>query len=277
MTDRPFISIVIPTLNEERCLPRLLSDLSRQKYRNFEVIIIDGKSEDDTYEVVMEYKKKLVLSCYLSEVRNVSYQRNLGAEKAKADYILFLDADVQIPESFIGKIKKRLGKEKGLVYILSVRPEKKLEQFRQLFDFINYMVMISQYTLKPFSTGGGSMIFDRLLFERLGGFDEKLFLSEDHEIVQRAQAWGVRAKFLNDVYIRYSMRRSQHDGRIMLLYKYIRSTAHLLFVGKIEKKIFDYQMGGHIYKKNLRNPDFNKKVNLYLSQIKNKLYRLLNE
>lgn len=271
------ISIVIPTLNEEQYLPKLLEDLHVQSKSDYEVIIVDGRSEDKTSHIVECFKKKMQISLFQSNKRNVSFQRNYGAQKAKGQYVLFLDADVRLPKTFIKKLRKKLINEKGLIYILEIRPEKKLPQLKQLFDLINYMVMISQYTLKPFSTGGGSMIFNRHFFNSIGGFDDKLFISEDHEIIQRAQRWGVRAKFINNVFIRYSMRRSQHDGRIMLLYKYIRSTAHLLFVGKIEKKIFEYRMGGHIYGNSIKIDDISKKIKPYLSQVKRLFNKLLNE
>lgn len=281
MTDNPLITIVIPTLNEEQFIPKLLNDLTKQHNNDFYVIVVDGKSKDKTCQNIESYKSKLKLILLKSNIRNVSVQRNYGAKKAKSKFVLFLDADVRLPYTFINKLMKKLIYEKGLIYLLEIRPEKKMSKLNQLFDFINYMVMISQYTLKPFSTGGGSMIFDRNFFNNIGGFDDKLYLSEDHEIIQRAQRWGVRAKFIKNLFVYFSMRRSQYDGRIMLLYKYIRSTAHLLFTGKIEKKLFDYEMGGHLYGKKAKtndyNNDFNKTIKQYLIKIKKTFNTLLNE
>ena len=59
MSQRPFFSIIIPSLNEEKYLPLLLEDLSQQTFKSFEVIIIDGKSEDKTIELAKTFNKKL--------------------------------------------------------------------------------------------------------------------------------------------------------------------------------------------------------------------------
>ena len=56
---KPFFSIVIPTLNEEDYLPNLLGDLTKQTKKDFEVIIADGYSKDETKQVVKAFKKKL--------------------------------------------------------------------------------------------------------------------------------------------------------------------------------------------------------------------------
>ena len=90
---KPFFSIIIPTLNEEHFLPLLLSDLERQKDKNFEIIIIDGASVDKTREIAKEFSKRLSLTIHEVNKHNVSFQRNIGAKKAKGAYIIFLDAD----------------------------------------------------------------------------------------------------------------------------------------------------------------------------------------
>ena len=56
--NKPLFSIVVPTLNEEDYLGILLESLSKQSYKNFEVIICDGLSEDDTYGVYKRFKTK---------------------------------------------------------------------------------------------------------------------------------------------------------------------------------------------------------------------------
>ena len=69
----PFFSVIIPCLNEEKYLPKLLKDLQGQIDRNFEVIVVDGKSEDRTVEVA----KKFECSVLEADKRNVSIWREL--------------------------------------------------------------------------------------------------------------------------------------------------------------------------------------------------------
>ena len=76
-----FFSIVIPSLNEEKYLPKLLEDLAAQTYSDFEVIVVDGNSKDETVKRSLEFKKSLLsLEVISSKERNVSHQRNLGAK-----------------------------------------------------------------------------------------------------------------------------------------------------------------------------------------------------
>jgi glycosyltransferase involved in cell wall biosynthesis len=110
MLNRLF-TIVIPALNEE-VFTETLDDLI-SRHNNFEVIVVDGNSEDATVAKCKEYENKLPsLEVITTKKRNVSHQRNLGAKKAKADWIVFMDADNRLPKYFLDGIKYRILKEK---------------------------------------------------------------------------------------------------------------------------------------------------------------------
>src|SRR3990170_5565992 len=105
----PFFSIIIPTLNEERYLPHLLEDLSKQTFKDFEAIIVDGHSNDATVAQALKFKGKLPeLSILQSKERNVSFQRNLGGEKAEGSWLIFMDADNRVPEYFLEGVKYKI-------------------------------------------------------------------------------------------------------------------------------------------------------------------------
>ena len=87
------LSIIIPTLNEENYVGKLLDCLCRQTYKDFEVIVVDGNSRDKTISVVEKFRKKLNLRLIKSE-RGVSLQRNVGAKHSKYDRLVFFDADI---------------------------------------------------------------------------------------------------------------------------------------------------------------------------------------
>ena len=97
-----FFSVIIPTLNEEKFLPKLLKSLGKQTFRDFEVFVIDGGSEDKTEYVFGKHSKHLPSSKFIhSEVKNVGFQRNLGAKNASGKYLVFLDADVDVEQTFL--------------------------------------------------------------------------------------------------------------------------------------------------------------------------------
>ena len=93
------ISVIIPTLNEERYIGRLLQSLKRQTSKSFEVIVVDANSDDSTADIAKSYGARV-----FETRRNVSHQRNYGMEKAKYANKVFLDADTQVPADLIEKV-----------------------------------------------------------------------------------------------------------------------------------------------------------------------------
>jgi len=87
------VSVVIPTLNEERFISRCLESLLNQTVPPAEIIIVDAGSSDRTVELASRYTDKILYS----PVANVAYQRELGVAQAKGEFILIADADTVFP------------------------------------------------------------------------------------------------------------------------------------------------------------------------------------
>jgi len=260
-----FFSFIIPTLNEEKFLPRLLSDLKNQKEKNFEVIIVDGASADKTREIATK-NWSIPINFFEVEKRNVSFQRNFGAKKAKGEYLVFLDADSRIYNNFTQRLKKVIDKKKGLVFIPSLTPEKKSPQIDLIFKLINFFIELSQALPKPFSAGG-SIIIEKNFFEKITGFDENTYLAEDHNLIYKANLWGVKPKYLPQIKIKFSLRRLKKEGELKLLYKYLYASIYFLTKGKIDKKIFSYSMGGQEYE-NIKDVSISGNLQKYLRKIR---------
>jgi glycosyltransferase involved in cell wall biosynthesis len=266
---KPFLTVIIPTLNEENFLPRLLIDLKKQKDKDFDIVIVDGNSEDGTKKVALSFSD-LPISFISTHKRNVSWQRNYGAERAKGRYLFFIDADAGLKSNFTLSVKKSVIKHGGLVFIPYSMPnddEGNEQQSKILFNFINFLVEFSQNLNKPFSSGG-TMIWERNFFHLVGGFDESLFMGEDHSIIQKASKWGVRAKFLPNAKYKFSLRRMKKEGQLKLFYKYLLITAHILIKGDAKKQLFEYPMGGYGYENPAKKTSFNNQLKSSLKQIK---------
>lgn len=273
---KPFFSIVIPTLNEEDYLPKLLIDLTKQTQKDFEVIVADGYSKDSTKKVTGKFKNELDIKFYQTKLKNVATQRNYGAGKSSGQYLVFLDADTQINSSFLKKVKQVILKRKGLAFIPYFLPDKEYKQYKSLFDLSNILVKFSQNLPKRFSLGG-NMIIEKFFFNIIGGFNEKLFIAEDHELIQRISQWGVEVKFIQEAKTYFSLRRMKKEGQIKFFYKYFVSTARRIFSGEIKNKIYDYQMGGQIYKKEKNVKKKEEFIQHYFNQIKELFNRLLED
>ena len=85
------ISIIIATKNEENNISRLLRSLKEQTFRDFETIIVDNNSSDQTKKIASKFTSKIFI-----HGPERSTQRNYGLEKAIGKYILFLDADMEL-------------------------------------------------------------------------------------------------------------------------------------------------------------------------------------
>ena len=95
------VSVIIPTLNEEKnievCLKSVIAQETDVKY---EIIVCDGKREDKTFEISKKYADKVILS----DVRSIGLQRNRGANSAAGKYFLFVDADTIFPKDYVDKL-----------------------------------------------------------------------------------------------------------------------------------------------------------------------------
>lgn len=221
----PRISIIIPTLNEEQLLPKLLESIKKQTFTDYEVIVADAGSSDNTVTIAKEYGA-VVVPGGLPGVG-----RNRGAEASKGEFLFFLDADVILPEDFLEKALNEMEEQFVDLATCEFRPLSDLRMDRILFQLSNLFVRINQ-KFNPRAAGFCIFISSRL-FRRIGGFDESIRLAEDHDLVERASKFRP-LYFLKSTYIYVSIRRLEKEGRFSLIEKYLLVELHLLTKGKIK-------------------------------------------
>lgn len=110
------ISVVIPIYNEEAVIVDCLSSLDKQTHSDFEVIIVDDGSTDETPQLVKKYRPdKYKLTLVKQNHNGPGVGRNLGSEKATGEILVFVDADMTFDKDFLKKLVKPIdsGKEKG--------------------------------------------------------------------------------------------------------------------------------------------------------------------
>lgn len=254
-----FFSIVIPALNEEKYLPNLLSDLALQTYSDFEVIIVDGKSEDKTVEesnkFASKFKKFTIVS---SEIRNVSYQRNLGAKLAIGKWIVFMDADNRIPDYFLDGIRYQIAKTKCDIFTTYCEPDTNNAGDKLVTQSINTALEIAQFLEKP--SAQGAMIGVTVNgFKKNGGFDTEFIPSEDKMFIRTAIQKGLEFKIFKEPRYIFSMRRYRKSGHLKTIANYLDINLQDEIVGK-KRKVKEYNMGGHLFaqSKNLKAEDYKK-------------------
>lgn len=169
------ISIVIPVLNEEKSLPKLLDYLLEIKNPTIikELIIVDGGSSDSTLDILKSYSSIIVLQSEKGRAK----QMNFGAKKATSEVLYFLHCDTFPPKNFDVAIVEQV--QKGNLSGC----------FKMKFDNNHIILKVSewftQFNYQSCRGGDQSLFVARTVFEKLHGFDESLSIYEDNEFIAR--------------------------------------------------------------------------------------------
>ena len=212
------LSIIIPTYNEEEYLPVLLESIKQQDFRDYEIIVADANSKDNTVKIAEEY------GCIVVEGGMPAVGRNNGAKVAKGEYLLFLDSDLKLTEDYLAKVIYEFKMERLGIAITQMKPLSKKTEDKILHDLAN-LFMISVEKIKPHGAGCYGIIAKRELHECCGGFDEELTFGEDTEYIERL-AKKERFKVLRNAKIGVSTRRLEEEGLATLAKQYGKSTVN---------------------------------------------------
>ena len=101
-------SVIVPVYNRPDEVDELLDSLTRQTVKDIEVIIVEDGSTKTCKDVCDKYADILDLHYYFKENSGPGQSRNYGAERAKGEYLLILDSDVVLPDTYIENLELRI-------------------------------------------------------------------------------------------------------------------------------------------------------------------------
>lgn len=230
------VSVVIPAYNEEELLPQLLDSLNSQTFKDFEVIVADAQSEDRTAIIAEEAGARVVAGGMPGAGRNA------GARAAEGRFLLFLDADVRVPQEFVENVHDEMERRYADLATCEIRPISEIGLDKALFSLANSIV---RYTARTEPRAPGFCIFaTKRLFERVDGFDESITLGEDHDFLKRASKFRPML-WLSDSYIEVSVRRLEKEGRLGYAVKALQSDLYRNFVGEIRNNEIEHEFGDY--------------------------------
>jgi glycosyltransferase involved in cell wall biosynthesis len=233
------VSIIIPTLNEEKYLPALLQSINSQTLKPFEVIVSDSISKDGTQEVAK------TLGCKVTQVIppiSPAKGRNTGEKMATQETLLFLDSDAKLFPNFLEIAMKEMEEKKFDVATCFVVPSSKSLIYRIGTLALNYYFLLIS-SLSPHA-GGYCILIKKALHDKINGFDESLALGEDHDYVKRASKLG-KFGIIKNAKIQISTRRFEEEGLIKIFFKYFFSELQTLIFGKQKTKSSGIRFGNH--------------------------------
>lgn len=226
-------TIVIPALNEELSLPSVLEAVSRLDPSPLEVIVVDAGSQDATVEIAHSFGVRVSEEGGLPGV-----SRNLGAECARGDWLLFLDADVHVAPDFLGELCAELQTREldaaSTWYVPSPATPMLHVNHRLSALYFHLTTRIGW----PHSIGG-CLAVRKQLHEQIEGFDPSVTVAEDQDYARRLARAG-RYGFLRRPEVAISTRRFASGGAFLMSLKWIGIEVHRIVLGEIRDDRFRY-------------------------------------
>ena len=178
------VSVIIPTYNRCRLLERAVNSVLKQTFRDFELIVVDDASEDNTgrLKILTDNADKLTYYCLPSN-RGVSAARNFGAQKSRGEWIAFLDSD---DEWFPEKLEKQLAWH-------GAHPGYRISQTQEIWvrkgvrvnpPKTHKKILGVQFkeNLKRCMITPSSVMIEKKLLDETGGFNEDFPGCEDYDL-----------------------------------------------------------------------------------------------
>ncbi|MDE1860552.1 MAG: glycosyltransferase [Candidatus Micrarchaeota archaeon] len=229
---RPALSVIIPALNEEKYIPVTLAALSEQTFKDFEIIVVDGNSQDKTREIAKRCAKVVI-----EEGRGAGIARNTGARYARGDLLVFLDADTKPSKNLLRTYYNVFKNDPTVVAatgpILPI--EKTNKKIHLGYKFVTIVFVKATILMGRAALVGSNFAVRAKAFKEIGGFDPTLITYEDWDLsarldkvgkivykkkasvrtsARRAMAWGVWFYFryhMVNMFMYHVLKRSRED------------------------------------------------------------------
>lgn len=233
------ISVIIPTYNRADLLPRTIDSVINQTYKDWELIIVDDKSTDNTRSVIQEYIKKdnRIKGIFLEKNSGgPAHPRNIGIENAKGEYIAFLDSDDEwLPnklEKQVDLFNKSEIQNLGFVgcNIFCVDGDNKLVLKMQYKGDIFENLFLGNFIF----CGSNVLVKKDLIDKHSLRFDEKLSYLEDWDMWLQITKNNYRFDFVQDPLLIYHL----HSNSNTKIYSAARKAEEREYVFRKHYRIF---------------------------------------
>lgn len=236
----PRLSVIIPTLNEEGVVDRLLGELIQGATPEVEIIVADSCSTDSTPAIVEALARAHpgLIKLIRAPARGVSLARNTGAKAARGRYLAFLDADARISMETLLKGVAEMERRNLAAAAFRFISGTDFWGDQLIASLFNLNMGLLQY-IAPTAPGSAGYLVRSDAHERQGGFNEAMHFGEDVEYLRRVSQ-GARFRLFKQGRILLDMRRFQEEGRLLLLWKMFYGTLAQIVTPVLTKPPFKY-------------------------------------
>ena len=204
-------SFIIPVYNRPDEVDELLDSLTRQTLRNFEVIVVEDGSSVPCKEVTDKYAERLLVHYYYKDNSGPGQTRNYGVERASGEYMLILDSDCILPDTYLEEVEKELQRKEADAF---GGPDRAHESFTDVQKAINY-AMTSFFTtggirggkkkMDKFYPRSFNMGVRKSVYQALGGFSKMRF-GEDIDFSIRIFKGGYDCRLFPEAWVWHKRR-----------------------------------------------------------------------
>ena len=204
-------SFIIPVYNRPDEVDELLDSLTRQTFRNFEVVVVEDGSVVPCKDIVDKYADRLSIHYYNKANSGPGQTRNYGVDRANGEYMLILDSDCILPEKYLEAVEAELQRQKADAF---GGPDRAHESFTDVQKAINY-AMTSFFTtggirggkkkLDKFYPRSFNMGVRKDVYQALGGFSKMRF-GEDIDFSIRIFKGGYQCRLFTEAWVWHKRR-----------------------------------------------------------------------
>lgn len=233
------VSVIIPTYNRADCICAGIDSVLAQTYKDYEVIVVDDGSTDNTKQVLQPYIDRNRIEYIYQKNAGCAAARNSGIRISRGEWIAFLDSDDRWHPEYLECQMKCLERLSTKVSIANVSPDYKgkndsvgqhnnLELRDDNFQFVSDPLEITLVRNELTVTLQG-MVIERKLIEQLGGFDERVFWASDRRFILRL-ATATPFAYLNQklVILDRTPERERLTKDLSHKAQMVRSSSHVL-------------------------------------------------
>lgn len=184
MKKNPLVSIIVPTKNSTRYLDRCLSSIKNQTYNNFEIIVVDNFSTDNTVTIAKKYTKKV-----FKKGNERSAQVNFGVKQARGEYVYKVDSDFLLDKNVVKQCLQKIKQGYDAVVVHN-SPD----------ITVSWIAVIRKFEVDMYKydlTHASARFVKKDIYIKIGGYNEKITAGEDYDFQNKINKANYKTSFID--------------------------------------------------------------------------------
>lgn len=202
------ISIITPTYNRAHLLPRMVNSILNQTFKDWELIVVDDGSTDNTAVIIQPYLKDERIKYISKDNSGAAHTRNVGVEHSKREYITFLDSDDEAKKDWLEGLNCKFTDDNLGISFCGFE----IWEGNNLIDVKLPMDLGPIFNNAIGSFVAGSFLLKKECFEQVGGYDVELASGQHTELFMRLIPFCIRNNYIVEHHLEPLLKIHLHSG-----------------------------------------------------------------